>query len=1135
MVPSRSGLILQHFRDLVAKTEGDTSDRELLQRFARQRDEAAFATLVRRHGPMVLQVCRRTLQHWHDAEEVCQAVFLVLASKASSRGWHASIANWLHQVAYHLALNARTTAVRRARHESRASAPPSPDPIAEITGRELKAVLDEELARLPAKYRTPLILCYLEGATRDEAARMLGWPLSTLKSRVERGRELLGRRLAARGLTLSAGLSTALLLESPSQAALPAGIAASIVQTAVSFATGKTSAAGAATQSAVGLARVMLKTMFLGHLKVAGVCLLTVGLLTLGVGLATYPTASTEPRAAQSDDDARSPIPDNQKRAGAGEQNRVDQYGDRLPSVAVARLGTLRFRHGNHITSIAWTPDGNLLSNGWDCLRLWDVRTGKELPRFPQETPFAFAALSPDGKCVATAEANDGVSVWDFASGRRLRTFGQRQFGRLQFSPDGKLLLGFHSHPKTFLWEVATGRQVHVWDSQTQSGPVYSATFSPDGKAVIVGDDKVIRFWDVDSGRQRREIPVPSAIGALATSPDGTMLATIGQIRHRLGGGAFNDIPDSFIRLWTISTGQEVRRLLGPAEIRTGFAPPISFSPDGKMLIAGWADQANPAVCAWDLATGKALPPIKLDAPCYSSLVFAPDRKTVATSIGGSTIGLIDMASGRVLPPPGGHHQWVGPIVFFPNGRTIATASGKVIRIWDSATGRERLPLQGHEGSIVSLVLGTDGRTLLSTSRDNTLRAWELASGKELQRWSLDLGPLLQLLAVSHEGKMAALTGDSASVIIIDLATGAKKQVLTRQGWRINGAAFSRDSQTVVIWTAEQTLHWWDVATGKMLRQYPDPIPPAPNFGGLRQSTTWAVSADGQFIAFSGNHFIVVQELATGKEVRKVMELPDHVVRLAFSTDGRVLAWSGLSGRVRLLEVATGKERHEFVGHRGGIWVLTFSADGSLLASGSHDTTALVWDLTGRLGAAPGWGRRPSDQELSAHWAELAGDDAAGAFRAIQELAASPAEAVPYLAKRLHPVPVADAQRVDQLLADLGSPQFAVRQKATKGLDDLGEAAMGAYQRALDARPALEVRQRLEALLDKRLEERRHPSPDHLRTLRALEALERCGTPEARQVFETLAQGASGASLSLDAQAALARLAKLSVSASSGK
>src|SRR5262249_29881512 len=153
-----------------------------------QHEEPAFEALVRRHGPLVLGVCRRLLHNWHDAEDAFQATFWVLARKAGSITRKESVAGWLYQVAYRAAVKARTRAANQQQQERKAQPKPSTDPLAEVTGRELLGVLDEELQRLPQRYRTPLVLCYLEGKTRDEAAQELGWSVGTLKRRLEQGR-----------------------------------------------------------------------------------------------------------------------------------------------------------------------------------------------------------------------------------------------------------------------------------------------------------------------------------------------------------------------------------------------------------------------------------------------------------------------------------------------------------------------------------------------------------------------------------------------------------------------------------------------------------------------------------------------------------------------------------------------------------------------------------------------------------------------------------------------------------------------------------------------------------------------------------------------------------------------------------
>jgi RNA polymerase sigma factor (sigma-70 family) len=208
------------FEEIVRAAGGGTAgatDRELLRRFAEAGDQAAFAALFRRHCGLVLGVCRRALSNVQDAEDACQATFLILARKAASGRWQPSLANWLHATARRVAGNARVAAERRVRRERRASTPATVQPVDRMTGRELLDVLDEELDRLPPRYREPLVLCYLEGLTRDEAAARLGVPPATVKSRLERGRKQLGDALTKRGCVVGVGL-LALAATSPAGA-----------------------------------------------------------------------------------------------------------------------------------------------------------------------------------------------------------------------------------------------------------------------------------------------------------------------------------------------------------------------------------------------------------------------------------------------------------------------------------------------------------------------------------------------------------------------------------------------------------------------------------------------------------------------------------------------------------------------------------------------------------------------------------------------------------------------------------------------------------------------------------------------------------------------------------------------------
>lgn len=178
----------------------EVGDGELLDRFIGQRDESAFAALVHRHGSMVLGVCRRVLNDWQRAEDAFQVTFLVLARKAESLTRPELLANWLHGVAYRIALKARSRAARQRAHERHVAAMLPAESQPNEPARELKEVLDKELDCLPEKYRAPLVLCYLEGRTNEEAARLLNCPIGSMSNRLARGRGLLRARLTRYGL-----------------------------------------------------------------------------------------------------------------------------------------------------------------------------------------------------------------------------------------------------------------------------------------------------------------------------------------------------------------------------------------------------------------------------------------------------------------------------------------------------------------------------------------------------------------------------------------------------------------------------------------------------------------------------------------------------------------------------------------------------------------------------------------------------------------------------------------------------------------------------------------------------------------------------------------------------------------------
>ncbi len=284
MVSSTLSPVLDQLRRAVLLRDGASlTDGQLLESFLSQKDEEAFAALVRRHGPMVLGVCRRVLHNHHDAEDAFQATFLVLVRKADAIVPREMVANWLHGVAYRTALKARTMIARQRVRERQATEMPEPETAEpDNCWRNLESLLDQELSRLPDKYRVPIVLCDLEGKTGKAAARELGWPEGTVASRLSRGRALLAKRLTRNGLAFSGGTLAAVLSEKVGSACVPVSTMAPTIQAANRVAGGNAVAAGAISARVAALTKGMVQTMFLNKIKMAAAALLVLGMVGFG-------------------------------------------------------------------------------------------------------------------------------------------------------------------------------------------------------------------------------------------------------------------------------------------------------------------------------------------------------------------------------------------------------------------------------------------------------------------------------------------------------------------------------------------------------------------------------------------------------------------------------------------------------------------------------------------------------------------------------------------------------------------------------------------------------------------------------------------------------------------------------------
>jgi WD40 repeat protein len=646
---------------------------------------------------------------------------------------------------------------------------------------------------------------------------------------------------------------------------------------------------------------------------------------------------------------------------------------------------------------------------------------------------------------------------------------GQQGFPEsLAFSLDGKLL-GTTDQMRTLrLWDVGTGKLLHTL---RDSG--WCLTFSPDGTTVATGGrDGIVKLWDITTGKQQASLRVAPANGIdfLAYSPDGQVLAVGGQ---------------RGVHLWSVQARKEVQTL-----------------PDWIVM----------------------------------SLAFAPDGKTLA-ALGLNSIRFWDFATGKQLLPPSGHDDSVNGLAVSPDGKVLASGSypfDGTLCLWDTRTGKLLHRLSGREIAHGLTCFSPDGKLVASRCNDGFVRLIETADGKEKCRLPIldrdpnrSTGSLDDPLLFSADGKwLAATTRDrspgSYEVRVCDIAT---EKLLKQRN--LGARAFLLPDARGVVVPLLEGLSVRDMLTGNEIVKIPGVVYP-------RHLT---FSPDGRLLATvlepaplpgggggAGKPPILVVDVATGKIARRIES--DRPGMLAFSTDGRLLAIGGYDRPVRLLEVATGKEAFRLPRSEGRagarayapVYSVAFLPSGRALATGLMDGTVPVWDMAPEAATA----RELGSKDLDSLWADLAGDDARKAYRALHTLAASPAQSIPYLRDHLQPSAAVEPKRQRELFADLGSEAFSVREAAAKELAELGERVEPALRQELEGKPSAEVRRRIEALL---AAPRGAPSGGTLQALRAIWVLEQIGTPEARQVLRTLAGGAA-ARETREAAEALKRLAR---------
>jgi WD40 repeat protein len=827
---------------------------------------------------------------------------------------------------------------------------------------------------------------------------------------------------------------------------------------------------------------------------------------------------------------------------------------DELPPRAVARLGDYRFYHGDKLGCYAINYDGRRVATG-DCgisadhcqVIVWDGTTGEELRRW--KIPgggISCLDISPDGKriavgcCVHKDEVND-LFVFDVESGKLVHRLAEFKNGvvKVQFSRDGKRLLvsegseKWFSDPAVSCWDAATGKRLKRWtppvipphetDKDYTKWTVDSGLLSPNEKIV---------FWHMDV-----EVQTPKGSVDLAKHSF-IIRAYDSDTKKQIYELEANDLPKTFSfdgnrfvlndRFYVVrqtTTGKTIHELEAESLIRIAALPPN----EKRVLVA-----THDSYQLWDFQTGE----------------------------------LPHALEGRILS------RGRRPCLISGDGQTVLFMFENIVQPWDPKIGKERVSTSGHRSLIESLWFSADGHTLVSQCEGATCK-WNVVQAKQVSHWV----PFLTL-----EDEISEHRSPDARLALVSPLTGRTLEVRDTKDRKMlcrlempdysvwHGGTFSPAGDKVALQRPprHESLEWFDTATGKRLGKIPEAfcrMPPvfSPNSRLLAwvkgQSIQIADATSGRLLrsldlrldeqfrpvsllTFSpDNEFLAVSKFGwrgrgdtldpvpvrifhvpSGKEMARFFVhaeddgKSDAPVAMAISPDNRLLAVAENEiTATRVLEVASGRTRLMLSGHRSMPTTLAFSPDGKTLASGGSDSVIYLWDATGTRSKASG-----KELDESAHWDALSGIDAVRAGEALAALVRKSDHSVAFLKERLRPVEAVAAKRLARLIADLDADAFETREAASRELARLGELVEPALGRALKDDVQPEAKRRLEELLEKL--DRRSLPPETLRELRAVEALEHIGTPEARRLLEALATGAPEARLTLDAKATLKRL-----------
>jgi WD40 repeat protein len=638
----------------------------------------------------------------------------------------------------------------------------------------------------------------------------------------------------------------------------------------------------------------------------------------------------------------------------------TDYYGDALPAGAIARAGTVRFCPRDGVSCCCFLPDGlTLATGGFDGIVVfWDAATGRELRAFSgHKADICSLAFSPNGRIMASASSDTTVRLWDVVSGKQLHALSHATVVLCCiFSPDGKILITSDRRCAMRQWETMTWKELPPFAGHENF--VLSLGCTSDGRTLVsCGSDHTVRLWEVATTQQRRLIQLSPSVHSVAVSSDGKLMAM--------------EMKEKTIDVLEIATGKVLQTI--PSLPNTAS---MAFSLDGHIFVNG---SQEPRMRIWDIASRKIM--FETQHVTITSHTgphaFSPDGRLLAAT-DGHRLHLWEVRTGAPqmkVPTPRG----VTVLNFSPDGRTLITGSiDQTVRLWNADTGEELLSAKvggtvaafSRDCKVAAAILE---RPYSCTQGSDTVCLYDVFTGDELH--TLKHNQLVRGVAYSPDGTTLAVAEWSSPGMIYLWATATGKEIRRFGGGPAIGTigapaftmlpvAYSPDGRILACGCSDCTVRLWEVATGRLrceLGQWHNSRRETSTL--VSGVTCLAFSADGNTLTASvispGNHGVYFWDVASGRRLPHELHWPPPAVRgwdrwvsaLAFSPDGKRLAAARLGDRtIHLWDITAGIERQCLVGHRGEIFTLAFSSDGKVLASGSLDGTALIWDGNGTRG-----------------------------------------------------------------------------------------------------------------------------------------------------------------------------------------